>query len=214
MRLIIGTVLVLILTVASSLADPAGTYRVSGTNPGNGSTYSGTVTVKRNGDTFLLAWTIAGSRQIGVGIGKDDFLAVSYRSGDSMASLSIGRMRIVVGRAFGRHSAAKPSELRSELEAPKDFLDWTARRRQLTNPDVSRRPSPSTRRPQAGSAVLRQAGYPRRGTAGLRRTSPVFRHWSIASLPHSAPHICGGLRKSGMAQCGLATIIESWLSSV
>jgi hypothetical protein len=55
MRLIISTVLVLVLTVASSLADPAGTYRVSGTNPGNGSTYSGTVTVKRNGDTFLLA---------------------------------------------------------------------------------------------------------------------------------------------------------------
>jgi hypothetical protein len=84
MRLIIGTVLALVLTVASSLADPVGTYRVSGINPGNGSTYSGTVTVKRNGDTFLLAWTIAGSRQIGVGIGKDDFLAVSYRSGDSI----------------------------------------------------------------------------------------------------------------------------------
>ena len=83
MRLIIGTVLALVLTVASSLADPAGTYRVSGTNPGSGSTYSGTVTVKRNGDTFLLAWTIAGNRQIGVGIGKDDFLAVLYRSGDS-----------------------------------------------------------------------------------------------------------------------------------
>jgi hypothetical protein len=32
------TVLALVLTVASSLADPAGTYRVSGTNPGNGST--------------------------------------------------------------------------------------------------------------------------------------------------------------------------------
>ena len=84
MRLIIGTVLALVLTVASSLADPAGTYRVSGTNPGSGSTYSGTVTVKRNGDTFLLAWTIAGNRQIGVGIGKDDFIAVSYRSGDSI----------------------------------------------------------------------------------------------------------------------------------
>jgi hypothetical protein len=42
-----------------------------GNQPGNGSTYSGTVTVERNGDTFLVRWTIAGSRQIGVGIGKD-----------------------------------------------------------------------------------------------------------------------------------------------
>ena len=84
MRMISGIVLALVLTVASSLADPAGTYRVSGTNPGTGSTYSGTVTVERNGDTFLVAWTIAGTRQIGVGIGKDDFLAVSYRSGDAI----------------------------------------------------------------------------------------------------------------------------------
>ena len=84
MRLTIGAVLALVLTVVSSLAEPAGTYRVSGTNPGSGSTYSGTVTVERKGDTFLVHWTIAGSRQIGVGIGKDDFLAVSYRSGDSI----------------------------------------------------------------------------------------------------------------------------------
>ena len=84
MRLTIGTLLVLILTVASSLADPAGTYRVSGTNPGSGSTYSGTVTVERNGETFLVTWTVAGGRQIGVGIGKDDLLAVSYRSGNAI----------------------------------------------------------------------------------------------------------------------------------
>jgi len=84
MRLTIGAVLALVLTVVSSLAEPAGTYRVSGTNPGSGSTYSGTVTVERKGDTFLVHWTIAGSRQIRIGIGKDDFLAVSYRSGDSI----------------------------------------------------------------------------------------------------------------------------------
>jgi hypothetical protein len=84
MRLTIGTLLVLILIVASSLADPAGTYRVSGTNPGSGSTYFGTVTVERNGETFLVTWTVAGGRQIGVGIGKDDLLAVSYRSGNAI----------------------------------------------------------------------------------------------------------------------------------
>jgi hypothetical protein len=84
MRLTIGTLLALILTVASSLADPAGTYRVSDTNPGSGSTYTGAVTVERNGETFLVTWTIAGGRQIGVGIGKDDLLAVSHRSGNAI----------------------------------------------------------------------------------------------------------------------------------
>jgi hypothetical protein len=53
MRLTVGTLLALVLTVVSCLADPAETYRVTGTNPGSGSTYSGTVTVGRNGDTFL-----------------------------------------------------------------------------------------------------------------------------------------------------------------
>jgi hypothetical protein len=83
MRLPIGTLLVLILTVASSLADPAGTYRVSGTNPGSGSTMPAPLR-SSNGETFLVTWTIAGGRQIGVGIGKDDLLAVSYRSGNAI----------------------------------------------------------------------------------------------------------------------------------
>ena len=154
MRLIIGTILALALTVASSLADPAGTYRVSGTNPGSGSTYSGTVTVKRNGDTFLLAWTIAGNRQIGVGIGKDDFLAVSYRSGDSTG---IAFYRADENSGWeGIWAPLGSQTLGTEkwTEAPKDFLDWTAGRTQLTNPDASRRPGPSrTPRPASSSGL-------------------------------------------------------------
>ena len=50
-----------------------------------------------------------------------------------------------------------------------------------------------------------------RRDCGEHRPYPRLEH---RFLPHSAPHICRGLRKSGMAQCGLATIIESWLSSV
>ena len=68
MRALVGAAFALVLGVVSALADPVGTYDVSGTNPGNGSQYSGTVTVQRAGDTFVVIWTVA----------------VSYRSGNSI----------------------------------------------------------------------------------------------------------------------------------
>ncbi len=63
-------------------ANPVGTYRVEGTNPGNGSKYSGTVTVEKTGETYRVIWVVAGERYVGTGIGNKDFIAVSYRSGN------------------------------------------------------------------------------------------------------------------------------------
>jgi hypothetical protein len=83
MRSVLGVAFALALSAASAVADPIGTYEVSGTNPGSGSHYSGTVTVRRTGDTLLVAWDIAGTRQVGVGLGADDFLAVSYAANNS-----------------------------------------------------------------------------------------------------------------------------------
>lgn len=66
---------------AAFAADPVGSYSVEGTNPGGGSSYSGTVTVERTGETYRVVWVVAGTRYIGTGIGNKDFIAVSYRSG-------------------------------------------------------------------------------------------------------------------------------------
>jgi hypothetical protein len=53
MRLLATATTALSLLSADAIADPAGRYDVSGTNPGNlSATYSGTVDVKRTGDTF------------------------------------------------------------------------------------------------------------------------------------------------------------------
>lgn len=67
---------------AAFAADPVGTYRVEGNNPGGGSPYSGTVSVERTGDTYRVVWVIAGTRFVGTGIGNRDFISVSYRSGN------------------------------------------------------------------------------------------------------------------------------------
>jgi hypothetical protein len=83
MRKLLATVAAaLLFSVTAAFADPVGRYNVEGTNPGaNGSSYSGTVSVERTGQTYKVVWVIGGERFIGTGIGNKDFLAVSYRSG-------------------------------------------------------------------------------------------------------------------------------------
>jgi hypothetical protein len=39
--------------------------------------------VQRTGETFRVVWDIAGTRYVGTGIGDHEFMAVSYRTGDS-----------------------------------------------------------------------------------------------------------------------------------
>jgi hypothetical protein len=72
-------------------ADPVGQYTLEGTNPSGGPGYSGTVSVERTGQTFRVTWQIAGQRFVGTGIGDDKFLAVSYRSGQSIGLALYGR---------------------------------------------------------------------------------------------------------------------------
>jgi hypothetical protein len=75
----------LLWSAASAFAgDPVGSYSVEGTNPGGGSgKYHGTVMVEKTGDTYRVNWVVAGTRYIGTGIGNDEFIAVSYRSGNN-----------------------------------------------------------------------------------------------------------------------------------
>jgi hypothetical protein len=62
-------------------ADPVGEYSVEGANPGGGSQYSGTVKVEKTGDTYRVIWVVGGTRYIGTGVGNNEFIAVSYKSG-------------------------------------------------------------------------------------------------------------------------------------
>jgi hypothetical protein len=65
----VGSALIaLVLSTSATLADPVGTYEMSGTNPGTGSKHSGTVVVQRTGDTFHVTVTTSGERRFG-GIG-------------------------------------------------------------------------------------------------------------------------------------------------
>ena len=74
---------VFIVVSVPALADPVGRYTVEGKNPGGGSSYSGTVSVEKTGQTYRVVWDVGGSRFVGTGVGNKDFLAVSYRSGSS-----------------------------------------------------------------------------------------------------------------------------------
>ena len=79
----LGLMAILMLSGAAFAADPAGHYSVKGTSPGGGGAYSGDVTVKKTGETYSVVWTIDGTKYIGTGVGNEEFLTVSYKSGDA-----------------------------------------------------------------------------------------------------------------------------------
>ena len=83
MRLLFAVMALACSTVLALAADPVGSYRVTGSNPGNGSRYQGTVSVSRTGQTYRVVWVIGNSRYVGTGIGNHEGLAVSYKSGNS-----------------------------------------------------------------------------------------------------------------------------------
>jgi hypothetical protein len=80
----VGGLLAVVLSASATYADPVGTYELSGTNPLTGSKYAGTVTVQRAGDTFQVMVTTRGQRIVGIGIGKNDYFAVSYALGNNI----------------------------------------------------------------------------------------------------------------------------------
>ncbi len=89
MRGLIAGSVALVLACTTALADPVGNYDVEGTNP-SGSSYSGTVSVQKTGDTYKVTWNIGGTRYIGTAIGNDEFLAVSYVSGSNTGLALLG----------------------------------------------------------------------------------------------------------------------------
>lgn len=80
----------LCLSVTAAFADPAGRYNVEGKGP-DGSTYRGTATIERTGDTYVVTWLIGSDKFVGTAVGNDDFFAVAYRSGSSTGVAAYGR---------------------------------------------------------------------------------------------------------------------------
>jgi len=82
MRGIVSGFVVLLLSLAGALADPVGRYEARGTDAQNGGPYTASVTVERTGDTYRVTWIVGRTQYDGTGIGNNEFLAVSYRSGN------------------------------------------------------------------------------------------------------------------------------------
>lgn len=83
----------LIAAPTLALADPSGTYNVTGRNANTGNTYQGTVEVSRMGATYKVVWNIAGKQSIGTGLGSHFENATTIVTGpatDKDAGLSIG----------------------------------------------------------------------------------------------------------------------------
>ncbi len=68
-----------------AFAQMTGQYKVDGKNP-DGSSYKGTASVEKTGDTYRIVWVIGGQRTIGTGIGSNEAIAISYRNSNNTAS--------------------------------------------------------------------------------------------------------------------------------
>ena len=97
-------------------ADPVGRYTVEGRNPAGGSSYSGTVSVEKTGQTYRVVWDVGGTRFVGTGVGDKNFLAVSYRSGNSTGLALYGEEN---GSWIGIWAYADGQELGAERWTPR-----------------------------------------------------------------------------------------------
>ena len=79
---IAGAAAALAMMATAAFADVAGRYAIQGQNP-DGSSYRGSAEVQKTGDTYRVTWTIDGQRYVGTGIGSDEALAITYRSGNN-----------------------------------------------------------------------------------------------------------------------------------
>ena len=73
----------ILVSTAALAGDPAGSYSVRGSNPGNGNRYSGSVDVEKTGDTYRVTWDIGGQTYVGTAIANSSGIAVTYRSGNT-----------------------------------------------------------------------------------------------------------------------------------
>lgn len=83
MRVFTTAMALLFFTVSAFAGNPVGKYLVAGKNPGGKGTYAGTVTVVKTGETYKVTWDVGGTIFVGTGVGDENFLAVSYVSGDN-----------------------------------------------------------------------------------------------------------------------------------
>jgi hypothetical protein len=76
-----GALVAMLWSMVAFAEEPVGEYAVSGTNPGDRGTYSGTATIERTGETYRVVWQIGSDRYVGTAIGNNEFLAISYTMG-------------------------------------------------------------------------------------------------------------------------------------
>jgi hypothetical protein len=84
MRSIAAAAVLVAFSAAAWAASPTGSFQVSGTNPGGGGAYQGTVSVTPTGDTFRVVWHVGDSTVTGTGLWVDEKFCVGFQ-GNSIA---------------------------------------------------------------------------------------------------------------------------------
>ncbi len=89
-RKLLVSLMFLVAFASAASAQVTGRYDVEGQNPDK-TTYVGSVSVEKTDETYRVVWTIGGVRYTGTGIGNDDAMAISYRSGNNTGVAFLAR---------------------------------------------------------------------------------------------------------------------------
>lgn len=85
------TACLLALAPVAAIASPVGTFDVVGTNGSSGVDYTGTVSIERTGDTYVVYWKIGADEFVGTGLGAkfvgDRFEVAPASDGDTAISV-------------------------------------------------------------------------------------------------------------------------------
>jgi hypothetical protein len=83
-----------------AMADPTGSYEVRGINPDTNKEYVGTVDVDRKGETYVVSWTIGGTKFVGTGLGAK-FVGDRFQMGPASPDDTAISVGYISGNTFG-----------------------------------------------------------------------------------------------------------------
>jgi hypothetical protein len=85
-----------------AMADPQGSYAISGTNPGDGAPYQGVLTITRTGQTYQLDWDVGGTQFTGIGLGAEIMPDNSLTIGPASPNDKVMSVGYAVDGGFGQ----------------------------------------------------------------------------------------------------------------
>ncbi|MFI0434804.1 MAG: hypothetical protein ACH350_03615 [Parachlamydiaceae bacterium] len=83
MKILTALTSCLLIPLSSLFASVSGTYHVHGGNPSEGTSYTGVLVIEKDDEIFHATWQLSDGSSTGIGVKKDDHLAINFLGVDA-----------------------------------------------------------------------------------------------------------------------------------